>query len=86
VENVPFLEMDSKNYMKSEREKYLESRDAQTLLEYLMNKEAEDPLLFHDVQLDEEQGRIKTSFGPMVRQLWITLSLVNFFLYNVPNK
>jgi zinc finger SWIM domain-containing protein 3 len=62
AENVPFLEMDSNNFIRSEREKYLESKDAQTLLEYLKNKQAEDPLFFHDVQLDEEEGRIKNFF------------------------
>ena len=38
AQNVPFLEMDSNNYITRERSKYLETKDAQTLMEYLKNK------------------------------------------------
>ena len=62
AENVPFLEMDSNNYIRSQRKKYLETKDAQTLLEYLKNKQAEDPSFFYAVQLDKEDGRISNFF------------------------
>jgi zinc finger SWIM domain-containing protein 3 len=32
-------------------------------LEYLKSKQVEDPLFFHDVQLDEESGRIMNFFS-----------------------
>jgi hypothetical protein len=62
ADSVPFLEMDCNNYISSERKKYMESKDAQTLLEYLKSKKVEDPLFFHDQQLDEESGRIMNFF------------------------
>jgi hypothetical protein len=62
AENVPFLEMDSNNYIRTERMKYLETKDAQTLLEYLKNKQAEDPSFFYAVDLDKEDGRIANFF------------------------
>ena len=37
-ENVPFAKMDCNNEIGRERKKYLESNDAQTLLEYLKQK------------------------------------------------
>jgi hypothetical protein len=62
AENVPFLEMDSNNYIRTESMKYLETKDAQTLLEYLKNKQAEDPSFFYAVDLDKEDGRIANFF------------------------
>jgi hypothetical protein len=44
-ENVPFLKIDCCNEIGRERKKYLECNDAQTLLEYLKNKQMEDPTL-----------------------------------------
>jgi hypothetical protein len=35
--------VDSNNYIGRERKKYLEVNDAQTLLEFLKNKQLEDP-------------------------------------------
>lgn len=61
-ENVPFLQMDCNNFIGRERKKYLETQDAQTLLEYLDNKQAEDPSFFYSVQLDKEDGRICSFF------------------------
>lgn len=61
-ENVPFLQMDCNNFIGRERKKYLETKDAQTLLEYLDNKQAEDPSFFYSVQLDKEDGRICSFF------------------------
>ncbi|KAJ1278028.1 hypothetical protein BS78_04G048800 [Paspalum vaginatum] len=45
-----------------ERNKYLETNDAQTLLEYLKNKQKEDPTFFYDVELDLNDGRIANFF------------------------
>jgi hypothetical protein len=39
ADKVPFLRMDCNNAIGRERNKYLESNDAQTLLEYLKNKQ-----------------------------------------------
>jgi hypothetical protein len=43
AENIPFSRTDCNNDIGRERNKYLESNDAQTLLEYLENKQIEDP-------------------------------------------
>jgi hypothetical protein len=43
---VPFLKVDCDNEIGRERKKYLEHNDAQTLLEYLKKKQAEDPEFF----------------------------------------
>jgi zinc finger SWIM domain-containing protein 3 len=45
-----------------ERKKYLESNDAQTLLEYLKNKQIEDPAFFYAIQIDKPTGRITNFF------------------------
>jgi hypothetical protein len=45
-ENVPFLKIDCCNEIGREQNKYLESNDTQTLLEYLKNKQMEDPTFF----------------------------------------
>ena len=47
----------------AERKKYLESNDAQTLLEYLKNKQIEDPTFFYAIEIDEEDGRIAIFFS-----------------------
>uniref|UniRef100_A0ACD5YAG3 Uncharacterized protein n=1 Tax=Avena sativa TaxID=4498 RepID=A0ACD5YAG3_AVESA len=62
ADNVPFLEMDSNNYIGIERKKYLESKDAQTLMDYLKSKQVEDPSFFSAVQVDEESGRLMNFF------------------------
>ena len=54
--------MDSNNYIRSQRKKYLETEDAETLLEYLNNKQAQDPSFFYAVQVDKENGRIANFF------------------------
>jgi hypothetical protein len=46
VENVPFTRMNCNNLIGRERRKYLPANDAQTLLEYLKNKQIEDPTFF----------------------------------------
>jgi zinc finger SWIM domain-containing protein 3 len=46
----------------SERRKYLESNDVQTLMEYLKNKQVEDPSFFYVVQLDDDDGTIMNIF------------------------
>ena len=45
-DKIPFSKMDCNNEIGRERKKYLESNDAQTLLEYLKNKQIEDPTFF----------------------------------------
>jgi hypothetical protein len=56
--NVPFTKIDCNNEIGRERKKYLESNDAQTLCNYLRNKQIEDPTFFYAVDLDEVTGRI----------------------------
>jgi hypothetical protein len=46
ADQVLFLRMDCNNEIGRERNKYLESNDAQTLLEYLKNKQIEDHAIF----------------------------------------
>lgn len=51
AQNVPFLRMDCNNHVGRERKKYLGINDAQTLLEYLKNKQLEDPFfLCHTIR------------------------------------
>jgi len=59
---VPFSRMDCNNDIGRERKKYLESNDAQTLLEYLKNKQMEDPTFFYAIEIDKEDGRIANFF------------------------
>ena len=54
--------MDCNNMIGREQRKYLPSNDAQTLLEYLKNKQLEDPTFFYAIQLDEVDGRIANFF------------------------
>jgi hypothetical protein len=56
VENIPFAQMDCSNLIGRERKKYLPSNDAQTLLEYLKNKQLEDPTFFYAIQIDDDDG------------------------------
>ena len=53
AEKVPFSKMDCNNEIVRKRKKYLESNDAQTLLEYLKRKQLEDPTFFAANQLLE---------------------------------
>jgi hypothetical protein len=46
AENVPFTRMDCNNLIGHERRKYLPANDAQKILEYLKNKQVEDPTFF----------------------------------------
>jgi hypothetical protein len=59
---VPFLKMDCDNEIGRERKKYLEHNDAQTLLEYLKNKQVEDPGFFYAIEIHKENGRITNFF------------------------
>jgi len=61
-DKVPFSKMDCKNKIGHERRKYLESNDAQTVLEYLKNKQIEDPTFFYAIQIDEDDGRMANFF------------------------
>jgi hypothetical protein len=62
AENIPFSRMDCNNEIGQERNKYLESNDAQTLLEYLKNKRIEDPVFFYAIQIDEPTDRVTNFF------------------------
>jgi hypothetical protein len=62
ADKVPLSRMDCNNAIGRERKKYLESNDAQTLLEYLKNKQIEDPTFFYALEIDEEDGRIANFF------------------------
>jgi len=62
ADKVPLSRMDCNNAIGRERKKYLESNDAQTLLEYLKNKQIEDPTFFYAIEIDEEDGRIANFF------------------------
>jgi hypothetical protein len=57
-ENIPFSRMDCNNEICRERNKYLESNDAQTLLKYLKNKQIDDPAFFYVIQIDKPTDRI----------------------------
>ena len=57
-----FLKMDCNNIIGRERKRYLEAQDAQTLLEYLENKQVQDPSFYYVVQFDKEDGRICNFF------------------------
>nr|XP_034592781.1 protein FAR1-RELATED SEQUENCE 5-like [Setaria viridis] len=61
-DKVPFAKMDSNNEIGRERKKYLECNDAQSLLDYLKNKQRDDPGFFYAAQIDEEDGRIANFF------------------------
>ena len=58
----PFAHMNCSNLIGCERKKYLPSNDAQTLLEYLKNKQLEDPTFFYAIQIDEDDDRIVNFF------------------------
>ena len=62
ADKVPFAKMDCNNEIGRERRKYLEANDVQTLVEYLRNKQLQDPTFFYAVQ--------------MVSLLWTTNALV----------
>jgi hypothetical protein len=49
--------------MGRERNKYLEFNDAQILLEYLKNKQIEDPIFFYAIELDQKDSHIANFFG-----------------------
>jgi hypothetical protein len=61
-ENIPFAKMDCDNKISRERGQYLEVNDAQTLSEYLRNKQLQDPTFFYAFQVDKENSRIENFF------------------------
>ena len=79
VDKVPFSKTNCNNEIGKERKKYLESNDAKALLEYLKNKQREDPTFFYKIQVDEKDGQIANFFGQMVSPLWITHALVMLY-------
>jgi hypothetical protein len=54
--------MDCDNEIGRERRQYLEANDAQTLSEYLRNKQLQDPTFFYAFQVDKEDSRIANFF------------------------
>jgi hypothetical protein len=56
ADKVPYSRMDCNNEIGRERKKYLESNDAQTLCNYLKNKQREDPTFFYAIDIDQEDG------------------------------
>jgi zinc finger SWIM domain-containing protein 3 len=56
ADKMPYSWMDCNNEIGRERKKYLESNDAQTLCNYLKNKQHEDPTFFYAVDIDKEDG------------------------------
>ena len=62
ADEVPLSRMDCNNAVGCELKKNLESNDAQTLFEYLKNKQIEDTTIFYVVQIDEEDGWIANFF------------------------
>jgi hypothetical protein len=61
-DKVPFTNMDCYNEIGRERRQYLEANDAQTLSEYLRNKQAQDPTFFYAVEVDKKTGHIANFF------------------------
>ena len=61
-DKMPFSKMDCNNEIARERTQYLEANDAQTLSEYLRNKQLQDPTFFYVVQVDKEDGLIANFF------------------------
>ncbi|XP_062180959.1 protein FAR1-RELATED SEQUENCE 5-like [Phragmites australis] len=61
-DKTPFAKMDCNNEIGRERRQYLEVNDAQTLSEYLRNKQLQDPTFFYAFQVDKEDGRIANFF------------------------
>jgi zinc finger SWIM domain-containing protein 3 len=66
ADKVPFSRVDCNNEIGRQRKKYLESNDAQTLLQYLINKQIEDPTFFMPLTLMKKMAGWLTSFGQMV--------------------
>ena len=62
ADKMPFPKMGCNNEIGWQRKKYLEPNDAQTLLEYLKNKQIEDPTFFYAIQVDEVDGHIANFF------------------------
>lgn len=54
INNVGFTERDCRNYMRSSRQRTL-GGDTQLLLDFLRNKQSENPAFFYAVQGDEDQ-------------------------------
>jgi hypothetical protein len=80
ADKVPFSWMDCNNEIGRQRKKYLEANDTKTLMDYLKNKQIEDPSFFYAVDIDEEDGRMINFFGQMVSLSWITHVLVTLCL------
>jgi hypothetical protein len=62
VDKVPFSRMDCNNEIGRQRKKYLEVNDAHTLMEYLKNKQIEDPSFFYAIEIDKDDGTMTNFF------------------------
>jgi zinc finger SWIM domain-containing protein 3 len=62
VDKVPFSRMDCNNEIGRQRKKYLEANDAHTLMEYLKNKQIEDPSFFYAIEIDKDDGTMTNFF------------------------
>lgn len=61
-DKIAFSKMDCYNEIGRECRQFLEANDAQTLSEYLRNKQLQDPTFLYAVQVDKEDGRIANFF------------------------
>jgi zinc finger SWIM domain-containing protein 3 len=61
-DNIPFTKMDCYNEIGHERTQYLEANDAQTLSDYLRNKQTQDHTCFYAVEVDRKTGHIANFF------------------------
>ncbi|KAJ0962390.1 hypothetical protein J5N97_030218 [Dioscorea zingiberensis] len=52
-ENINFTKRDCHNFLLIERDKMIEARDAQSIINFFKHKQAEDPLFFYSVQVDQ---------------------------------
>jgi hypothetical protein len=62
ADKVLFSRMDCNNEIGHERNRYLESNDVQTLLEYLKNKADRGSYIFYTIQIDPKDGWIANFF------------------------
>ncbi|KAJ0965348.1 hypothetical protein J5N97_026486 [Dioscorea zingiberensis] len=52
-ENINFTKRDCHNFLRIERDKMIEAGDAQSIINFFKQKQAEDPLFFYSVQVDQ---------------------------------
>ncbi|KAH1130087.1 hypothetical protein J1N35_001465 [Gossypium stocksii] len=52
-ENITFTKRDCHNFLRIEREKLIEVGDAQSIIDFFKYKQAEDPMFFYSIQVDQ---------------------------------